>query len=113
MLQRQLPRIQAVEREAARKQFMVDERQAVLVAACANHALQGFRRSVPGRRRDDALALARVTRRFLQAAHKAEVADLDVIAHEEQIARLDVEMLKAVFDVEPIEDLGRFAEIGE
>ncbi len=71
--------------------------------------MQGFGRRV--QRRGAAIADAR--RRDVgagQAVDQSEVGHLDVVADHEQVVRLDVEVLQAVFEVDDVERLGRLAE---
>jgi hypothetical protein len=48
-----------------------------------------------------------------EAGEEAEVGDLDVPADEEEVARLDVQVLQPVLLVEEVEDLGGLTEVGE
>ncbi len=45
--------------------------------------------------------------------HQAEVGHLDVIAHQKQIARLDVQMLQVELEVHEVQHLGRLAQVAE
>ena len=48
-----------------------------------------------------------------QAVDQAEVGHLDVVADQEQVVRLDVEVLQAVLEVDDVQGLGRLAEEAE
>ena len=51
--------------------------------------------------------------RPLQVLDQAEVGDLDVVADEEQVVRLDVEVLEVVLLVHVVERLGGVAQVAE
>ena len=105
----QLPRVLAVERPLAGEQFLIDDGQAVLIAAAADRAGEGLRRRV--QRRDAAQDAGGAG--ALQVLDQAEVGHLDAIADEEQVARLDVEMLQVVLLVHVIERFGRVADVAQ
>ena len=99
----------AVEGPLAGQQFLVDDGQAVLIAAVANLALEGFRRRV--QRRDAAEEAG--CRLAFQVLDQAEIGDLDAVADEEQIARLDVEVLQLVLFVHVVERFGGVAQVAQ
>ena len=105
----QLAGVFAVERPLAGEQFLVDDGQAVLVAVVADAAAKGFRRGV--QRRDAAQDARRGG--ALQVLDQAEIADLDAVADEEQVARLDVEVLEAVLVVHVVEAFGRVPDVAQ
>ena len=109
VLQQQQPGVLAVERNGAGQQFLKDDGQAVLIAVPAQRAHEEFRGGI--QRRDGPHLAARLIER--QALHQAEVGHLDVIAHQEKIARLDVQMLQMALHVEHVQHLGRLAQVAE
>ena len=111
VLQHQLTEVLAEERQLAGQQFAVGDGQAVLIAEQADFALEAFGSGV--QRRDGAeLELGRVVAGQLgEAVDEAEVGHLDVITNKEKVARLDIEVLQTVFEVEQIEHLGRLAQV--
>src|SRR5262249_11370637 len=48
-----------------------------------------------------------------QTADHAKVADLDVLANQEQVTRLDIKVEQAVLLIEQVEGLGCLAEVGQ
>ena len=101
------------ERRLARQQFVIGDRQTILIAEQGDFAQEALRRGV--QRRDGAHlhGVRRAAAHLGQAVDQAEVADLDVPADEEEVARLDVEVLQAVLLVEHVEDLGRLREVAQ
>ena len=83
MLQKELARILAREGQRARQQFLVNNRQAVLIAVTANAPLKRFRRRVDrshtGRTPESAGAVA---------GDQTEIGNLYVLAYQEQVMRL-------------------------
>ena len=59
---------------------------------------------------DQPAAQMAYTDRYL---HQAKIRHLDVTANQEQVARLDVEMLQAILEVHQIEHFGRLAQVAE
>ena len=108
VLHQQLAGVAAVERPLPGEQFLVDDGQAVLIAEAADHAVERFRGRVD--RRDAAGDWAPSP---FQVLDQAEVGDLDVVVDQEQVLRLDVEVLQLVLDVHQVERLGRLLHVAE
>ena len=83
-----------------RQQLLIHDRQAVLIALRRNLAVERLRRRVE--RRDAAENPGGV--RLVERLDEPEIGHFHVIADHEQIARLDVEMLKIMLlehEIEP------------
>ena len=110
VLQNQLLHRRAGERPMPRQHFLVDNRQAVLIAQSAELAVKGLGSGVdrrdPARDRHQLHAVRRIF-------HQPEVGDLDVVENEEQILRLDVEMLELELDVHQVEHFRGLGHIAE
>src|SRR6516225_8841090 len=48
-----------------------------------------------------------------KAVYQPEVADFDMIANEEEVARLNVKMLKMVLEIHEVERFGNLAHVSE
>ena len=108
MLHHQLADVAAGERPRAGEQLLVDDGQAVLVAEAAEHAVEGLRGGVD--RRDAAGHRRRIA---FQVLDQPEVRDLDVVVDQEQVLRLDVEVLQLILRVHQVEGLGRLLQVAE
>src|SRR5262249_25010609 len=100
--QDQLPHVVAGERPLPGEQVLVDDGQAVLVGIARDDAVERFGGGVD--RRD---AAGDGGARALQVLDQPEVGDLDVVAHQEEVLRLDVEVLEVVVAVHQVQRLGR------
>ncbi len=109
MLLREHPRVLAVKRPLSGKQLLVDDGEAVLVAVAADLAGKRFRRRVERGHATQHAGQAGA----LQVFDEAEVGHFDAVADEEQVARLDVEVLQAVLLVHVIEGFGGVADVAE
>src|SRR5207249_3648136 len=49
----------------------------------------------------------------VEVAHQAEVGDLDVVVNQEQVLRLDVEMLKLVLIIHQVQHFGGFVDVAQ
>ena len=106
VLQQQLLRVGPVERPLPRQQFLIDDRQTVLVAVPRHVPFERFRAGVNGRDpAGDGCAGA------FESFGQTEVGDFDVVEHQEQILRLDVEVLDLIMRVHQIERFGRFVHV--
>jgi hypothetical protein len=106
--QHQLVGVLVPEGHGVGEQLLVDNGQAVLVAGAADAAAEDLRRGVQGG--DAAAARRRVALGLAQAVDQAKVGHLDVVADDEQVVRLDVEVLQAVREVHPVQGLGRLQQ---
>ncbi len=107
VLKGHLPQVLGLERQFAGEQFVIGHGEAVLIAGGTRLAAERFRRGV--HRADDARpAGRRLPRRPGQAADEAEVGDLDVVAEQQQVVRLDVQVEEAVAEVHHVQNFGRF-----
>ncbi len=97
VLHDELMHIRAAEGTLAGQQFLVDDRQAVLIAKTAHQSVKRLRRGVnrrhPARHR---------RRHSLQVLDQSEVGHLDVIVNQENVLRFDVEMLKLILIVHQV-----------
>lgn len=105
MLVGDLFRRSACERTDAREQFLVDNRQAVLVAMGAQFAGKNLGARIGG-------AGTRARTATAQVADQAEVGYRNVSVEEQQVLRLDIEMLQ-LGGGKGIKRLGRFRQISE
>src|SRR5581483_3582270 len=106
VLQQELTRVFALEGKRTRQQFLKGDGQAVLVAVLADLALEYLGRGI--QRRDRAqvnIALPRDT------VHQAKVGDLHMLAHQEKVARLDVQVLQVVPQIHHIAHFGGLTQI--
>ena len=108
VLQDQLASVGAVERPNADQQFLVDDGQAVLVAEPSRPAVERFRGGV---HRRDAAGHRRA--RSLEQLDQPEVGDLDVVVDQEQVLRLDVQVLQVVLHVHHVEGFGGLGHVAE
>ena len=108
VLQDQLADVGAGEGPLAGEQFLVDDGQAVLVAEAADPAVEGFRGGVDRR---DAAGDGRL--HPFEVLDQAEVGDLDVLVDQEEVLRLDVEVLQLVLIVHQVQRLGRLVHVAE
>ncbi len=112
VLQQQLPAVLALEGQGPGQKLLVNNGQAVLVAEAAGPAQEDFRRGVE-RRDGPELHLGRVGRIPRQGLDQPEITHLDVVAHQEQVARLDVQVLQMVLLVHEVKHFSRLAQITE
>src|SRR5258708_1516376 len=67
-----------------------------------------------GINRGDGAQRNRLTLRGIgQTVDQAEVGDLDVVGDQEQVGRLDVQVLQSVPQVHVVEHVGRLAQVAE
>ncbi len=99
----------AVERPLPGEQLLVNDGQAVLIAALADLALEGFRERV--QRRDAAEQAGAVWRSRCLTRPKSATLTRSLI--KKQVARLDVEVLKLVLLVHVIEGFGGVAQVAQ
>ncbi len=104
-------RVGAVERQGAGEHLLVDDGQAVLGAVPAHLAAQQLRGAVE--RRQAPLLGHGFGPVVVELVDQAEVGELDVVADEEQVGRLDVEVLQAVPEVDEVEGFGGLAHVAE
>jgi hypothetical protein len=98
----------AGERPLAGEQPLVDDGQAVLVAEAGDVPVEGLRAGVDGR---DAAGDGGL--HALQVLDQAEVGHLDVGVDEEEVLRLDVQVLQLVLLVHQVEGLGGLLHVAE
>ena len=108
MLQRQLGRVAARERQHAGEHFLVNDRQRILIAVPARRAAKHFRRRVQRRQPAHQRRL-----RLPHVLHQAEVGDLHVAGQQQQVLRLDVEVLQRVRLAHEVERIGRVAQVAQ
>ena len=108
VLQDQLADVGAGERPLAGEQFLVDDGQAVLVAETADPAVERLRGGVDRR---DAAGDGRL--HPFEVLDQAEVGDLDVLVDEEEVLRLDVEVLQLVLIVHQVQRFGGLLHVAE
>src|SRR5947209_18557745 len=109
VLQQKLPAVLAIEGQPSAQQFLVDDGQAVLVAAVADAAFKQFGGRVERAKSSDLATL----RTGLVRLHQAEIADLEVVADQKQVPRLDVEVLQTMLNAHQVKHLGGLAKIGK
>ena len=108
MLLGELPDVLAGERAMAGQQLLIDDGEAILIAELRNFA--GIRFGSGIKRRHAAHEAG--GRMPFETLDQPEVGDLDAIADDEQVVRLDVEMLQLVLlVVHEVERLGCVGEI--
>src|SRR5262249_25692215 len=113
MLEKQAPPIFAVEGRTSSEELLVSDGQAVLVAGGCRLAVKTLRGSVP-RSNSPGLSSTGTARIFLGGCiDQPKVAHFDMVANEEEIVRLDVQVLQSILKVHQIEGLGRFAAVAE
>jgi hypothetical protein len=99
----------AVKRQGAGQEFVVDQGQAVLVAGTAHRPLEDFRRGVQRGDRPPVRGRRPAGAAEGQGVDQPEVPDLEVVADQEQVARLDVQVLEAVAQVHQVQGaVGQF-----
>ncbi len=108
MLQDQLTHVVPRERPLPGEQFLIDDGEAVLIAKAAHPPVEGLRRRVDRR---DAAGDRRL--HAFQILDEAEVRDLDVLEHQKQVLRLDVQMLKLISVVHQVQRFGGFLHVDE
>ena len=92
--------------EPAGQQFVIHQREAVLIRPRVNLIAQHLGGDVPGR--EAAVRVHGVERR-----HQAVVADLDVPGDEEQVRRLHVQVLEVVLRADHVEGFGGVREVAQ
>ena len=108
MLKNQLPHIVAGERPLAGEQFLINDSETILIAKAADPAVERLRGGVD--RRD---AASDRSLHALQIFDQAEVRDFDVLEHQEEVLRLDVQMLELISAVHQVERFGGFLHVDE
>ena len=98
VLHQQLLAARAIERPDAGEQFLIHDRQAVLIAIPGEFVLKCFRGAVHGRDAAGDHALD-----TLEVLDQAEIRHLDVTVHQEQVLGLDVQVLKLVLIVHQVQ----------
>src|SRR5438477_318439 len=94
-------------RPLAREQLLVDDGQTILVAGFADLAVEGFRWRV---QRRDAAEQAR-TILALEVLHQTEIGHFHAVADQEEIARLDVEVLEIMLFIHVVEGFRGVADV--
>jgi hypothetical protein len=108
VLQHQVPAGRAVEGQFAGEHLLVGDRQVVLIAVPAHDAFEGFGGGVQrGHAAGDGGEHA------LEVLDQAEVANLDVVEQQEDVVRLDVEVLQVELLVHQVERLGGLPHVTE
>jgi hypothetical protein len=92
----------------AAKHFLIDERETVLVAGAGSLPSESFGRSVKGRH-------APGNRGFGagKVVHKTEVGDLDMLADEKKVGRLDVQVLETELVGHEVQRFGGLGHVTE
>jgi hypothetical protein len=108
VLKEELAGTRPVKRPPAGEQFLVDDGQAVLVAVAADGVFKRFRGGIDRRN-----AAGQRGGHAFEVLDQAEVRDLDVVADQEQVLRLDVEVLQLVLHVHQVEGLGRLFQVAQ
>jgi len=106
VLHEQLAHAAAVERAHAAQQLLVHAREAVLVAVPRDDAVERFGGRV---HRGDAAGHGR--HQPLQVLHLAEVGHFHVVVQQEQVLRLDVQVLELELVVHQVEHFGAFEHV--
>src|SRR5262249_48752559 len=88
MLQHELSGGGAVVRKVSREQLLKRDRQVVLVGESADYALEGLRSSV-----ERGHTAGNLREHAFQIFDQAEIPNLDMVVKQEEILRLDVEVL--------------------
>ncbi len=96
------------ERQDAGEQFLVDNSQAVLIAVQAGVALEHFRCGVDGGQ-----AAYQRYAGVLDVFDQAEIGNLHPAAEDQEVFRLDVEVLEREGLPHVIERIGRVAQVDE
>ncbi len=104
----QLGRRLARERQRAGEHFLIDDRQAVLVAEMAGFAVEHLRRGV-----DRGQAAHQRDRVVVDVFDQPEVADLHPAADQQQVLRLHVQVLEREVGVHVVQGVGRVAQVHE
>ena len=94
---------------AADQHFLIDDRQTVLIAKGRRLVVEHLGRRI-GRRHARDERVLRSRREFL---HQAEVGHLDVIAENQQVFRLNVEVQQVVPLRKEVERLGRVGHVSQ
>jgi hypothetical protein len=113
VLEEKLAGIGALEREFAREQLLINDGETVLIAMRADVSEEDLRRRVERGNRSQLWRRRRSQVLRAQAVYQPEVADFDMIANQEEIARLDVKMLQVVIEIHQVERFGDFAHVSE
>ena len=108
VLGRKLRRRAPFERQHAGQHLLIDDRQAVLIAVVVGPAVEQLRCRVDGRQPADVRAVD-----VLQVFDQSEVAHLDPPAHQQQVLRLDVQVLERMLLVDVVQGIGRIVQIGQ
>ena len=93
-------------RPAAGQHLLVDDRQTVLIAIAADAAVERFRGGI-----DHGHAGGRGCRASLQALHQAKIRQFDSAADQQQVLRLDIQVLKSVLLAHVIESVRRVQHV--
>src|SRR5262245_2977679 len=112
VLVRQHARVLAAEWPLRRQQLLVDDRERILIAGLGDLASERLGQRI---QRGDAAeqAGASAASAASEMFDEPEVGDLDAITDEEEVARLDVEVLKAVLLAQVVEGRGRIAQVAK
>jgi len=108
MLRRELGRRTPRKGERASEHLLIDDGQAVLVAAAAGTSFKHL-----GRRIDRRQAAHHRNGRIVDVLHQAEVGHLDPSSHQQQVLGLDVQMLQPVLLVHVVQGVGRVAKVAK
>ena len=108
MLHNQLVHVGAGKRTLARKQFLIDDCKAILIAMTADQPVKGFRGGVhrrdPSRHRGG---------RALQVLYQSEVGHFNVVVNQKNVLRLNVQVLQTVLIIHQIEGFSTFLHDAE
>ena len=98
----------ALEGQRPGQHFLVDDRQAVLIAVTVGPAVEQFGSRIDRRQPADVRAV-----HVLQVLDQPEVGHLDPPAHQQQVLGLDVQVLQRVFLADVVQRIGRVVQMGQ